>query len=99
MEAILSSVISGIVYILNFYMIVLIASAVLSWVRADESNGIVRFIRVLTDPPSRFLEKKFPSLIRQQGGYIINLSPLILLLLVGLIKTMLEAYQRNLMYG
>ena len=37
-------------YVLNFYMWIVIARAVISWVNPDPYNPIVRFLNAATDP-------------------------------------------------
>ena len=42
-------------YFFQFYMIVIIGRAIVSWVSADPRNGIVRFLVQATDPPLRVI--------------------------------------------
>lgn len=60
---------------LTFYMWVIIARAILSWVSPDPYNPIVRFIHNITEPVLRPIRSKIPSSF---GG--VDLSPLIVIL-------------------
>jgi YggT family protein len=61
-------------YVLNFYMWVVIARAVLSWVNPDPYNPIVRFIHNITEPVLYPIRSRIPYM----GG--IDLSPIIVIL-------------------
>jgi len=62
-------------YALTFYMWVVIARAVLSWVNPDPSNQIVRIIHNLTEPVLSQIRKRLPV---SYGG--IDFSPIIIFL-------------------
>ena len=62
---------------LNFYMWIIIARAVLSWVNPDPYNPIVRFIHNLTEPVLYFIRRRLPVVF---GG--IDLAPVIVLLAI-----------------
>lgn len=51
-------------YVLQIYMWILIGRAIISWVNADPHNGIVRFLRSVTDPPVEFVRRLLPSSLR-----------------------------------
>jgi YggT family protein len=51
-------------WILQLYMYVLIARAVVSWVSADPRNPIVHFLHVVTDPPLRVIRRRLPTSLR-----------------------------------
>lgn len=77
-------------YILGLYLILLFASVILRMVRADTSNPLVRGVYVLTDPPARWLARKFPRLLVSSGdGYMMDLSPTVLMVGIGCIKVFL----------
>ncbi len=46
------------------YQWVLIITAVLSWVRPDPFNPIVRFLHAITDPPIRIIRRRLPASLR-----------------------------------
>ncbi|OEU67871.1 MAG: hypothetical protein BA867_10510 [Desulfobacterales bacterium S5133MH16] len=62
-------------YVLHFYMWIVIARAVLSWVNPDPYNPIVRFIHNVTEPVLYRIRTKLPF---DFGG--IDFSPIIVIL-------------------
>jgi len=62
-------------YVLHFYMWIIIARAVLSWVNPDPYNPIVRFIHNITEPVLYRIRTKLPL---DFGG--IDFSPIIVIL-------------------
>jgi YggT family protein len=72
------------VVVLNLFMIMIIARAVLSWVSPDPYNPIVRFIHNVTEPVLYPIRQKVPI---NFGG--IDFSPIIVLLAIIFLKTFL----------
>jgi YggT family protein len=69
---------SSVVYIgLSFYMWVVIARAVLSWVSPDPYNPIVRFIYNLTEPVLLAIRRRLPM-----GFSGLDFSPIIVILVI-----------------
>lgn len=64
-------------YALHFYMWIVIARAVLSWVNPDPYNPIVRFIHNVTEPVLYRIRTKLPF---DFGG--IDFSPIIVILVI-----------------
>ena len=64
-------------WVLQIYMWVIIARAILSWVSPDPYNPIVRFIHNITEPVLYQVRKRIPALM---GG--IDFSPIIVLLAI-----------------
>lgn len=64
-------------YALTFYMWIIIARAVLSWVNPDPYNPIVRFIHNLTEPVLYWIRRRVPVVY---GG--IDLAPVVVLLAI-----------------
>ncbi len=64
-------------YVLVFFMFIVIARAVLSWVSPDPYNPIVRFIHNVTEPVLYQIRKRLPVML---GG--IDFSPIIVLLVI-----------------
>lgn len=62
-------------YLLTFYMWIVIARAVLSWVNPDPYNPIVRFIHNFTEPVLNPIRERMPVGF---GG--IDISPIIVIL-------------------
>ena len=77
-------------YVLFFFLIVIVARAVLSWVSPDPYNPIVRFIHSVTEPVLYQIRKRIPVIL---GG--IDFSPVIVILIIiflqnFLVKTLKE---------
>jgi YggT family protein len=70
--------------VLVFYMWVVIARAVLSWVSPDPYNPIVRFIHNVTEPVLYQIRRRLPM---TYGG--IDLSPIIVLLTIIFLREFL----------
>lgn len=68
--------------VLNIFMWIIIARAVLSWVSPDPYNPIVRFIHGVTEPVLSRLRRRLPLVF---GG--IDLAPLVVLLLIIFLET------------
>ena len=64
-------------YALTFYMWIVIAGAVLSWVSPDPNNPIVRFINRATEPAFYQIRKRLPVNL---GG--IDISPIVVILAI-----------------
>ena len=64
-------------WVLQIYMWIIIARAILSWVSPDPYNPIVRFIHNITEPVLYQVRKRIPVMM---GG--IDLSPIIVLLAI-----------------
>jgi YggT family protein len=59
-------------YVLNIYLWIVVARAVLSWVSPDPYNPIVRFIHTVTEPVLYRIRRRLPVVF---GG--IDLAPVI----------------------
>lgn len=64
-------------YVLVFFMFIIIARAVLSWVSPDPYNPIVRFIHNVTEPVLYQIRKRLPMMY---GG--IDFSPIVVILII-----------------
>ena len=64
-------------YVLVFFMFIIIARAVLSWVSPDPYNPIVRFIHNVTEPVLIQIRKRLPMMY---GG--IDFSPIVVILII-----------------
>jgi YggT family protein len=71
-------------YALTFYMWIVIARAVLSWVNPDPYNPIVRFIHNVTEPVLYRIRAKIPV---NFGG--IDFSPIVVILAVVFLQNFL----------
>lgn len=73
----LSALATVINYVLTFYLFIIIARAILSWVSPDPYNPIVRFIHNVTEPILYPIRTRLPMSF---GG--IDLSPLVVFLAI-----------------
>jgi YggT family protein len=69
-------------YGLTFYMWIIIAGAVLSWVNPDPYNPIVRFINTITEPVLYQIRKRLPV---NFGG--IDISPIVVIMAIVFLQT------------
>ncbi len=71
-------------FLLSLYIWVVVIRAVLSWVRPDPYNPVVRFISNLVDPVTYRISKIMPTRVG-----MVDLSPLILIVIIHLIQAYL----------
>jgi YggT family protein len=71
-------------FVLLFFMWVVVARAILSWVSPDPFNPIVRFIHNITEPVLYPIRTKLPI---HFGG--IDLSPIVVFLAIIFLRTFL----------
>lgn len=87
----IASILVGLAHIISFLldmlMVLIIASAVISWVDASPSNQFVVMIRSLTEP----MYRPFRKLVGRIGGPI-DLSPMIVILIIVFLKSALPHY-------
>ena len=69
---------------INFYIFIVIARALVSWVSPDPYNPIVRFLHNATDPLLYRIRRLIPF---QMGG--LDFSPIILLLALSVLQQVL----------
>ncbi|MEJ2363359.1 MAG: YggT family protein [Deltaproteobacteria bacterium] len=72
--------------VLNLYMWIIIARAVLSWVNPDPFNPIVRFLYSITDPVLLAIRRRLPLSF---GG--IDFSPVLVILAIIFLQRFLVA--------
>jgi YggT family protein len=82
---IINFLILAIGYAARAYELLILASVILSWVRPDPYNPVVRFIRRSTEPVIDFVRRSLPFL---RAG-MIDFSPIVVLLLLRLVSTLL----------
>lgn len=70
-------------YVLNIYMWIIIARAVISWVNPDPYNPIVRFLTSATEPVLYPIRRRLPSL----GG--MDFSPILVILAIIFVQSFL----------
>jgi YggT family protein len=69
--------------VLDVYMWIIIARALISWVNPDPYNPVVRFLYRVTEPVLRPIRRRMPAM----AG--LDLSPMIVLLGIYLLKRLL----------
>jgi YggT family protein len=77
--------------VLQAYMWIIIARAILSWVNPDPFNPIVRFLYRVTEPVLRPIRDRLPTM--SMG---IDLSPLVVILAIYFLDTVLVYTLRDL---
>lgn len=87
----LNAVASVLYLILNIYMWIVIARAVISWVNPDPYNHIVRFLTGATDPILYWVRRSLPVYF---GG--IDLSPIVVIAAIYFLQIFLVASLRDL---
>lgn len=80
-------------FVLNAYVWVVIARAVISWVNPDPYNPVVRFLRQATDP----LLMKIRQFVPIIGG--LDLSPVVLILIIIFLQSFLVPTLQQLATG
>jgi YggT family protein len=82
----LAALASVIGLVLNLYMWIIIARAVISWVNPDPYNPIVRFLYNITDPVLLAIRRRLPLSF---GG--IDFSPIVVILVIIFLQRFLVA--------
>jgi YggT family protein len=77
--------------VLQAYMFIIIARALISWVSPDPFNPIVRFLYRVTEPVLRPIRRRMPMM---QIG--LDLSPMIVLLVIYFLRIFLVESLRDL---
>ncbi len=70
-------------FLADAYTIIIIIRVLLSWIRHNPYNPLIRFVYQITEPPLRWIRRYVPTL----GG--LDLSPLILILVVYIMERIL----------
>ena len=82
----LAALASVIGLVLNLYMWIIIARAVISWVNPDPYNPIVRFLYSITDPVLLAIRRRLPLSF---GG--MDFSPIVIILAIIFLQKFLVA--------
>ena len=80
-------------YALWFYMWIVIARAVISWVSPDPYNPIVQFLYRATEPVLEPIRRRLPS-----GGFGIDFSPLIVIFAIYFFRCSLVSSLRDIAF-
>lgn len=84
-DALITSVLTILFYIIFLYKWVVIISALLTWVRPDPHNPIVQMLYRLTEPAYTFIRRYIPTVFNG-----IDLAPLILIFALIFLETFLQ---------
>lgn len=79
--------------VLNLYMWILIARAILSWVNPDPYNPIVKFLYNITEPLMYRVRRILPL---QFGG--IDLTPMVIIIAIIFLRSFIVQTLRQLAY-
>jgi YggT family protein len=66
--------------LINLYSLIVLAAVVLSWIRVDPHNPLVRIVDLLTEPALHPIRRVLPPM----GG--VDFSPMVLLVGLQLLK-------------
>lgn len=80
-QNVLMAVVSVLSTLLNLYFWIVIVAAVITWVRPDPYNPIVRALRMMTEPAFYYVRKWMPFTYR--AG--LDFSPVVVLLVIQLV--------------
>jgi len=75
-------------FVIDIYVLVVIARVVVSWVRVDPGHPAVQFLHNVTEPLLAPIRSVIDPWQRNWG---IDLSPLVLLIALGIVERMLWA--------
>ncbi|WP_027184909.1 YggT family protein [Desulfovibrio inopinatus] len=78
--------------VLNLYFWIVIISALLSWVRPDPYNPIVRFLYAVTEPVYRRIRSLMPFIVI--SGF--DLSPIVVIIVIQFLQIFLVNTLRSL---
>lgn len=88
------TIIKFVIFLLQIYMYILIARALISWVNPDPYNPIVQFLRMVTDPVLRFLRRFIPPI-----GGAIDFTPVIVIFVIYFIIQLLSQLAQRIALG
>ena len=80
--------------VINAYIWIIIARAIISWVNPDPYNPIVRFLYRVTEPVLRPVRQRMPTLAMG-----LDLSPMIVILVLYVLDWFLVSTLRDLALG
>ncbi len=87
-------IIEFVIFILQIYMYIMIARALISWVNPDPYNPIVQFLRMATDPVLRVIRRYVPPI-----GGALDLTPMIVVFVIYFITEILGQFAARLAFG
>lgn len=73
--------------VVGLYTLLIAGAVILSWIRPDPTNPIVRFIHLATEPVFSKLRRHLPSFLSRSG---IDWTPMIVIILLVFLQTFLS---------
>lgn len=83
--ALINSLLSTLLFVLDIYMWIIIVAALLTWVRPDPYNPIVQALWRLTEPVYRAIRRIVPTMI---GG--IDIAPIIIIVIIKFLTVFIQ---------
>jgi len=71
--------------LIDLYTFIVLVAVLLSWVRPDPDNPLVRILRQLTEPVFYQIRKRLPSSLFRFG---IDITPILVLVLLVFVETL-----------
>lgn len=84
MGALIEAIANVIFYVLTFYLYIVIARAIISWVSPNPYNPIVNFLYMATEPVLRYSRRIIPLI-----GGTLDLSPILVLIVIVFLRKFL----------
>lgn len=85
-DALVTSVLTVILAVINLYTWVIIIAALITWVRPDPHNPIVQLLYRLTEPAYALVRRYVPTVV---GG--LDLAPIIIIFALLFLETFLRS--------
>ncbi|MBI2066648.1 MAG: YggT family protein [Deltaproteobacteria bacterium] len=80
-------------FLIDMYTFIVAIAVLISWVRPDPYNPIVRFLYMVTEPCFRLARRLLPSSLRYKTG--IDFSPILVFILLIIADTMIVGLLRE----
>ena len=84
MGGLIEAIADVVYYLLTFYLYIVIARAIISWVSPNPYNPIVNFLYQATEPVLRYARKIIPPI-----GGTLDLSPILVLVVIVFLRKLL----------
>lgn len=82
--------------VVGLYTILIAVAVILSWVRPDPANPIVRFIYLATEPVFSKLRRRLPSFLHRSG---VDWTPMLVIILLVFLQSFLSESLRDVGFG
>lgn len=90
---IIGALVNVILLVINAYQLVVIVSALITWVNPDPYNPIVRFLRAMTEPVFYRVRKLMPFVV--VSGF--DLTPVVVLLALYFLQQIIVGFSMSAM--